>query len=319
MMMSGFYFSFISDFTKWVASRLLRVASAPDCSVIHGRVSAVLCSLLHTVIARAPVICGCLTRELIFLAQELSNILAAHIARLAGNGHVVGADSQNQWPVTLQCFSISPVCASSYLTPSPLVLSSPAALETLSAVTLGVLTDILRAVVSQRDISVVWETACSFLANGNTRLQKLSMVTLRRSVELGGFPERQGHRFFAAYLYLLESHSDTDPDDNNPYGGELLKLTRCVFHLSEAGHSHFEPVYLSRLFECICALGGAGVHFGSEVAESLCSLLSYTLSDGNVYKDAALLRRQRVTEVCNKLTCTVGTENQAEVRFSSWF
>ncbi|TNM95747.1 hypothetical protein fugu_016830 [Takifugu bimaculatus] len=191
------------DFTKWVASRLLRVASAPDCSMIHERVSAVLCSLLHTVIARAPVICGCLTQELIFLAQELSNILAAHIARLAGNGHVVGADSQNQWPVTLQCFSIAPVCSSSYLTPSSLVLSSPAALETLSAVTLGVITDILRAVVSQRDVSVVWETACSFLANGNARLQKLSLVILRRSVELGGFPKRQGHRFFAAYLYLL--------------------------------------------------------------------------------------------------------------------
>lgn len=278
-----------------------------------------LCSLLHTVIARAPVICGCLTQELILLAQELSNVLAAHIARLAGNGHVMGADSQNQWPVTLQCFSMSPVCASSYLTPSPLVLSSPAALETLSAVTLGVITDILRAVVSQRDISVVWETACSFLANGNTRLQKLSMVILRRSVELGGFPERQGHRFFAAYLYLLESHSNTDPDINHPYGGELLKLTRCVFHLSDADHSHFEPVYLSQLFECICVLGGAGVHFGNEVAESLCSLFSYMLSDGNVYKDAALLRGRRVTEVCNKLTCTVGTENQAEVRFSLWF
>lgn len=302
-----------------MASRLLRVASAPDCSMIHGRVSAVLCSLLHTVIARAPVICSCLTQELIFLAQELSNVLAAHITRLAGNGHVMGADSQNQWPVTLRSFSISPVCASSYLTPSPLVLSSPAALETLSAVTLGVITDILRAVVSQRDISVVWETACSFLANGNTRLQKLSMVILRRLVELGGFPERLGHQFFAAYLYLLESQSNTDPDVNHPYGGELLKLTRCVFRLSDAGHTHFEPVYLSQLFECICALGGAGVHFGSEVAESLCSLLSYMLSDGNVYKDAALLRRQRVTEVCNKLTCTVGTENQAEVRFSSWF
>lgn len=302
-----------------MALRLLRVAAAPDCRVIHGRVSAVLCSLLHAVIARAPVICGCLIQDLISLAEELSDILAAHIARLAGNGHVLGVDLQNQWPLTLQCFGISPDCASSYLTPSPLVLPSPAALESLSAVTLGVITDILRAVVSQRDISVVWETACSFLANGNTRLQKLSMSILRRSVELGGFPERHGHRFFAAYRYLLETHSDMDLDLNHPYEGELLKLTRCVFNLSDAGRSHFEPVYLSQMFECVCALGGAGVQFGSEVAETLCSLFSYVLSDGNLYKDTSLLRRQRVTEVCKKLARTVGTENQAEVRFSSCF
>lgn len=318
VLISHFYSSLILDFTKWVALRLLRVAAAPDCSIIHGRVSAVLCSLLHTVIARAPVICGRLTQDLIFLAQELSNVLVAHIATLAGNRHFLGVDSQNQWPVTLQCFSISTVCASSYLIPSPLVLSSPVALESLSAVTIGVITDILRAVVSRRDISMVWETACSFLANGNTRLQKLSMVVLRRSVELGGFPERHSHQFFAAYIYLLETHSYTDPHEDHPYEGELLKLTHCVFNLSETDRSHFEPVYLLQIFECVCALGGAGVKLGSEVAESLCALLCFLLSDGNVYKDAALLRRQRVTEVCKTLTCTVGTENQAEVRpFSS--
>lgn len=296
-----------------MALRLLRVAAAPDCSIIHGRVSAVLCSLFHTVIARAPVICGRLTQDLIFLAQDLSNLLATHITTLAGNGHAQGVVLQNQWPVTLQSFSVSSVCAS-YLTPSPLVLSSPAALESLSAVTIGVITDILRAVVSLRDISMVWETACSFLANGNTRLQKLSMAVLRRSVELRGFPQRHGHHFFAAFLYLLETHSHQDLDDGHPYGGELLKLTRCVFHLSDADRSQFEPIYLSQTFERVCALGGAGVRLGSEVADSLCSLLCYLLSDGNVYQDAAHLRRQRVTEVCKTLACTVGTEHQAEVR-----
>lgn len=318
ILMCHFYSSLILDFTKWVALRLLRVAAAPDCSVIHGRVSAVLCSLLHTVIARAPVICARLTQDLISLAQELSNILVAHIAMLAGNRHALGIDLQDQWPVTLQCFSISTVGAPSYLIPSPLVLSSPVALESLSAVTIGVITDILRAVISYRDISMVWETACSFLANGNTRLQKLSMVVIRRSVELGGFPERHSHQFFAAYIYLLETHSYTDLHEDHPFEGELLKLTHCVFSLSETDRSHFEPIYISQMFECVCALGGSGVKLGSEVAESLCSLLCYLLSDGNVYKDAELLRRQRVTEVCKTLMCTVGTETQAEVRpFSS--
>ncbi|TKS86901.1 Serine/threonine-protein kinase atr [Collichthys lucidus] len=292
-----------TDFSKWVAVRLLRVAAAPDCDVIHQRVSAVLCSLLHTLRARAPFICSCLTQDLIFLAQDLSNILYAHIATLAGNGH-----AQSRWPATLECFSISPVCASSYLTPSPLVLSSPAALESLTAVTIGVITDALRGVVSPRDVSVAWETACSFLANGNTRLRKISMVMLRRLVELGGFPEMQGHEFFTAYLQLMETHSNLD--EKNPYEGELLNLTRCVFQSS--GVSRFEPIYLSQMFECVCTLGGACVKSGTEVNESLCLLFSFLLSVAVVYESAASLRRQRVTEVCRTLARTVGTENQAE-------
>ncbi|XP_044022250.1 serine/threonine-protein kinase ATR [Siniperca chuatsi] len=302
-----------TDFSRWVAVRLLRVAAAPDCDVIHGRVSAVLCSLLHTLRARAPFIFSRLTQELIYLAQDLSNILCAHI----GSGHTFGIHAQSRWPVKLECFSISSVCASSYLTPCPLVLSSPAALESLTAVTISVVTDALRGVVSRHDLSVAWETACSFLANGNTKLRKISMVMLRRLVELGGFPEMQGHEFFMAYLQLLETHSytytiNTNLDEKHPYEGELLHLTRCVFQSSGFSHSLFEPIYLSQMFECVCTLGGAGVKLGTEVTESLCLLFSFLLSDAIVYESASLLRRQRVAEVCRTLARTVGTENQAE-------
>ncbi|XP_044230797.1 serine/threonine-protein kinase ATR [Thunnus albacares] len=302
-----------TDFSKWVAVRLLRVAAAPDCDVIHKRVSAVLCTLLHTLRVRAPFIFSCLTQELILLAQDLSNILYNHISTLAGQGH----HRQSRWPVTLQRFGISPACASSYLTPSPLVLSSPAALESLSAVTIGVITDALRGVVSRRDLSVAWETACSILANGNVRLRKISLVMLRELVELGGFPESQGHMFFTAYFHLLETHSYTCTSNSNldkqqPYEGELLNLTHCVFHSSGVSHTHFEPICLSQLFECVCSLGGAGVKLGAEVTESLCLLFNFLLSVALGYESAALLRRQRVTEVCRMLACTVGTENQAE-------
>uniref|UniRef100_UPI0037E75C66 serine/threonine-protein kinase ATR n=1 Tax=Semicossyphus pulcher TaxID=241346 RepID=UPI0037E75C66 len=304
-----------TDFSKWVAVRLLRVAAAPDCDVIHGRVSAVLCSLLHTLRARVPFISSRLTQELIVLAQDLSNILYTHITTLSGKGH--NFDGQNRWPVTLESFSISPSRASLYLTPSPLNLSSPAALESLTAVTIGVLTDSLRGVASRRDLSVAWETACSFLANGNTRLRRISMVMLRRLVELGGFPEIQGHDFFAAYLHLLETHSCTytanpNLDEKQAYEGELLHLTRCVFQSSGVSHSRFEPIHLSQMFECVCTLRGSGVKLGAEVTESLCLLFSFLLSVAVVYKSAASLRRQRVTEVCRTLARTVGTENQAE-------
>ncbi|XP_028995716.2 LOW QUALITY PROTEIN: serine/threonine-protein kinase ATR [Betta splendens] len=304
-----------TNFSKWVTVRLLRVAAAPDCDVIHGRVSAVLGSLLHTLRVRALFIFSHLTQELLFLAKDLSDILYAHIARLAGFGHTVKIQSQSQWPVTLQCFNISSDCASSYLTPSSLILSSPAALESLIAVIMCVITHALRGVASPRDLSVAWDTACSILASGNTRLKKLSMVMLRQLVELRGFPEVQGHTFFTAYIHLLETHSctaNTHLDATQPYGGELLRLTRCVFQSSAASHAHFQPIHLSQVFECVCTLGGAGVHLGTEVTESLCFLFSFLVSVVPVYDSAALLRRQRVTEVCRTLACTVGTEHQAE-------
>lgn len=300
---------------------MLRVAAAPDCDAIHGRVSAVLCSLLHTLRARAPVIFCSLTEEILRLAQDLSDILFCHVSMLGGQ--TAGAQTNPLWPVTLKCFSISPDCASIYLTPSPLLLSSPAALETLVVVTLGVLTDALRGVVSRRDVGVAWETACSFLANGNTKLRKISMVMLRRMVELGGFPERRGQEFFTAYLQLLDMHfyihnadAHTHKHIDEPYERELLNLTRCVFQ--SRGDSNmqtlgFEPILLVQLLECVCTLGGAGLRLGSEVTQSLCLLFSFLLSLAPGYESPASLRRLRVTEVCRTLTHTIGTGDQAEV------
>ncbi|KAM6960680.1 serine/threonine-protein kinase ATR [Aplochiton taeniatus] len=292
-----------AEFSRWVMGRLLRVASSPDCDVIHGRVSAVLCSLLHMLRVRAPIIFSSFTEELLRLTRDLSNILAAHIA-------TAGTHAHSLWPVTLEHFSISPTPVSPYLTPSPLLLTCPAAMETLVDVALSVLTDVLRGVVSRRDVGVAWETACSFLANGSVKLKRASMVMLRRSVELGGFPERQSQEFFTAFLQLLDTHRDTHTEDQQPYGGGLLELSRCVFH--SPGGSRFERVHLAQLLECVCTLGRVGSKLGSEVSQSLCLLFSYLLSVVPGYESAPTLRRQRVTDVCKALTCSIGTENQAE-------
>uniref|UniRef100_A0A3P9P5C8 Serine/threonine-protein kinase ATR n=1 Tax=Poecilia reticulata TaxID=8081 RepID=A0A3P9P5C8_POERE len=294
------------DFSKWVAVRLLRVGASPGCDVIHGRVSAVLCSLLHSLRVRVPFIFSCLVQEFILMAQDLSSVLFAHIAALCGSE----VHTRNQWPVKLECFLFSATRAP-YLTHTPLVLPSPAALESLTAVALGIITDSLRGVVSCRDLSAAWETACSVLANGNTRLRKISMAMLRKLVELRKFDETQSHNFFSAFFHLLETHDFSD--EKEPYEGELLKLTCCLFQPAHASHSDFEPVYLSQMFECVCALGGAGVKLGSELTESLCVLFSFSLSVIPSYEGAALLRRQQVADVCRTLARTVGTENQSEV------
>ncbi|MEQ2267092.1 hypothetical protein XENORESO_001563 [Xenotaenia resolanae] len=297
------------DFSKWVMVRLLRVGAAPGCDVLHGRVSAVLCSLLHSLRVRVPFIFSCLIQEFILMAQDLSNILFAHIVALSGPGHDTGIHTQNQWPVKLGCFLFSAACAS-YLTQTSLLLSSPAALESLTAVTVGVITDSLRGVVSCRDLTVAWETACSILANGNFRLRKISMVMLRKLVELRKFDEIQSHNFFTAFFHLLEAHDTSN--ENEPYEGELLKLTRCLFQSSYISPSDFESIYLSQMFECVCALGRAGVELGSELTESLCVLFSFSLSVVPSYEGAALLRRQQVADVCRTLACTIGTPNQSK-------
>lgn len=298
---------------------MLRVAAAPDCDVIHSQVSAVLRSLLHTLRARSPSI-GCrLTVDLILLAQELSNVLHNHVATLAGSGYSFGVCSQ--WPVTLECFSVPTDRAPSYLTPCPLTLPLPASLESLAAVTIGVLGDNLRGVVSGQGGSLAWETACSFLAVGNIRLRRLSMVVLRRLVELRGFPERQSHEFFAAYLHLLETTCKNASEDD-PFQGELLNLTRCVFGSSNAvaSRTHFEAIYLSRTFECVCTFGRTlSLKLGQEVTQSLCMLFHYLLSAVAVYESAPSLRKQRVAEVCKTLASTVGTEHQAQVKLSQNF
>ncbi|XP_068194787.1 serine/threonine-protein kinase ATR [Antennarius striatus] len=295
-----------TEFSRWVALHLLRVAAAPDCDIIHGRVSAVLCSLLHTLRVRAPFICSRLTQDLILLARELSGVLDSHVTTLAGNGA-----NQTRWPVTLSGFNITSLGPSSYLTPSHLVLSSPASLESLSAVTMGVVTDVLRGVISSHDISVAWEMACSFLANGNNKLRRVSMVLLRHLVEQSGFQEKNGHLFFRGYLQVLETQSEVA--DGVRYDGELLLLTGSVFQASAACRSQFEPIHLSRMFQCVCDLAAAAdVKLGSEVTDSVCLLFSYLLSVADTHDAVALLKKQQVTEVCRTLVRSIGTEHQAE-------
>lgn len=288
------------------------MAAAPSCDVIHGRVSAVLCSLLHTLRVRVPFIFSRLTQELLFLARDLSGVLYSHISFLAERGPGQGIQMQSRWPVLLEPFRFPPTCSSSYLSCSSLVLSSPAALESLTAATLHIITDVLRGVMSRQDLAVAWETACFILANGNIRLKRLSMVMLRELVEWKGFPEMMSHEFFIAFFHLLETHSCTEKEER-PYEGELLKLISCVFQPPQAPPSHFEPMHLTQLFECVCALGKGHVRLGAEVAESLCILFSFSLSSAPVCESTALLRRQRVAEVCRTLALTVGTNNQAEV------
>ncbi|XP_019728158.1 serine/threonine-protein kinase ATR isoform X2 [Hippocampus comes] len=288
------------DFGKWVLLRLLRVAAAPDCGAIHGKVRAVLCSLLHSFLVRMPFIFARLAQGLILLVADLSGILHAHIT----------SRSPSLWPAALQSFTVPPPCPN--LTPSTLSLASPAALESLAAVTLYVVSDVVRGVISPRDQRMAWETACAILANGNTRLRTVTMAMLRRLVELRGFPEELGHQFFATFLHVLKTHA-------GGYEGELLSLAHCVFR---QGCTRLEDTYLAQVFECVCTHAETqasntrtlepGTPQGTEVTQSVCHALDWALSVAISYENVALLQMRRVVQVCGTLARTVGTETQAE-------
>ncbi|KAJ3613478.1 hypothetical protein NHX12_019727 [Muraenolepis orangiensis] len=285
------------EFNRWVVGRLLRVAAAPDCEVIHPPVSAVLRTLLHTLRVRAPVLFGGLADELLDLSRDLCDVLCH------------GAP----WPVTLpERFRVPAECP-------PLLLASPAALDSLAAAAVGVLTDALRGVVSQRATVAAWEVACFLLAHdGGGKLRPVGMAMLRRLVELGGSHENQGHELFVAYLRLLDTHRQPGPGEGEPrdYGGELLSLTRAAFPPSGVSSwprtPALEPVHLAQLLEHVCAVAVAGPGLGSEVSESLCVLFGFLLSVPPGDEGAASVRRRRVTDVCGELVRTVGMERQAE-------
>ncbi|XP_077417783.1 serine/threonine-protein kinase ATR isoform X2 [Vanacampus margaritifer] len=289
-----------TDFNKWVSLHLLRVATAPDCGAIHGGVRAALCSLLHSLLIRAPFIFARLAHDLILLAAELAGILREHVT----------SRSAGLWPAALLSFAVPPTCAN--LSPLPLVLASPSALESLAAATLYVVADVVRGVISPRDLRMVWQTACAFLAHGNTRLRTVAMALLRRLVEEGGFPEALEQQFFAAFLHVLKTHA-------GGYEGELLSLTQCVFR---QGGTRMEDMYLAQVLESVCNLAESqasntrtlepGAPLGTEVTQSLCHALQWALSVAASCGNKALLQMRRVVEVCGTLACTVGTETQAE-------
>ncbi|XP_055785850.1 serine/threonine-protein kinase ATR isoform X2 [Salvelinus fontinalis] len=297
-----------TEFSRWVVGRLLRVAASPSCDVIHGRISAVLCSLLHALRPRAPITFNVIAKEMLGLAQDLSNLLYTHTHSHTPGTHTHSTNTHTLWPVTLQSFSVS---LTPYLTPSPLLLPSPAALETLVAVTVNVLTDALRGLASRREMGVAWEAGCLVLAYGSARLRKVAMVMLRRLAEIGGFPERRSQEFFTAYLMLLDTHTP-EPET---YGGELLKLTQCVFgsaHTPAHTHTRFERTHLAQLLERVCVLAGAGLVLELEVSQSLSFVFNFLLSVPPGYESAPSLRRQRVTDVCRNLTHSIGMEKQSE-------
>ncbi|KAF5895245.1 Serine/threonine-protein kinase ATR, partial [Clarias magur] len=289
-----------SDFSRWIITRVLRIAATPECGVLRNKIVSVLGSLLQLFRAKSPMVFGVLAGELIGLVQDLT--------------HTVCGASDTRWPVSVQRFSACHCAA--YLTPSVLQLASPASAHSLLSATLTVLCTILQGVFFPREVGRIWDASCLVLMHGGSELKSVSMLTLRRIVELGGLPVNHEQTFFAAYLSLLESFASCEESDVRTYAGEFQVLTRRVFVSEKGTHVKFGRVHLDLLMDTLHTLVLSGTVDRMKVTEvrtTLCEVFRFVLECVPTgYESAASIRKERVTAVCRALIRNIGAQRQQE-------
>lgn len=285
---------------------MLRIAAAPECRILHAKVFSVLCSLLHLFRAKSPVVFSVLVKELIGLVQDLTHTICR-----VEDTHLI------QWPVSLQRFCVSVCLRAAYLTPSLLQLTSPASSEALLRTALTVLTDLLQGVFFPREVGRIWDASCFCLMYGDPELKAVSMMTLRRIVNLGGLPVNHEQAFFSAYLSLLESFVSCTESDMRTYMAEFQALTRSVFVPEKGAHMRFSCVHLNLLMDMLHMLILSGAVHGMKVVEvrtTLCEVFHFVLKCVPMgYESAAAIRKERVMAVCRALLTNIGVQTQQEV------
>lgn len=285
---------------------MLRIAATPECGILHAKMVSVLCSLLHLFRARSPVVFGVLVRELIGLVQDLTHTISR-----------TWDTPGTQWPVSPQRFCVRACHSAAYLTPSVLQLVSPAASHALLFTTLTVLTDILQGVFFPREIGQIWDTCCSVLMNGGPELKSVSMGTLRRIVNLGGFPMNHEQTFFMAYLSLLDSFITCEEADVRRCAAEFQSLTRSVFVPEKDAHKQFGCFNLDLLINALQTLIVSGAVDRMKVMEvrtTLCEVFRFVLEYVPLgYESAASVRKERVSAMCRAMITNIGALTHQEV------
>uniref|UniRef100_A0A9J8BPM9 Serine/threonine-protein kinase ATR n=1 Tax=Cyprinus carpio carpio TaxID=630221 RepID=A0A9J8BPM9_CYPCA len=292
-----------NNFSKWIISRLLRIAACPECEDLHVKISSVICSLLHLFRAKGSVLFGLFSTELICLMQDL-----VHMNLMVR--------PSPQWPVVVERFSVRSGDPAVYLTPTILNLSSYASAQALLVTSLTVLTDILQGLFFPREVAVIWDCTCLMLSHGSPKLKAASMVLLTRIVTLGGFPEDHSQPFFSAYLHLLDSLPTFEESELSVFGKEFQKLSQCVFQPEESTHCRFERVHVNVLMERLekLVVGGALEQLKAlEVKATLCEVFCFVLEFVPLgYECAVQIRKERVTAICKALIKTIGTQGLVE-------
>nr|XP_015216835.1 PREDICTED: serine/threonine-protein kinase ATR isoform X1 [Lepisosteus oculatus] len=298
-----------TDFSKWIITRLLRIAAAPKCETLHQKIASVICSLLQLFKVKCPVIFGMLSKELLALLQDLICLNKRNARSTCGR-------KPPMWPFAIERFSVIPEGCATYLTPTVFQLSSVISAEMLEGTVLTVLADVLHGFFFRREVSIIWELSCSVMQYGSPKLKGRAMELISRVVELGGFPEENAHFFFAAFLQVLHSFSTADKSALKLFEKQFARLTRLVFVHEPETHRKLERVYLNVVLEKLHELVVNGLleRFESEeIQTALLEIFRFVLEfvpPG--YESAEQIRKERVHGICKALIEMIGARRHQE-------
>lgn len=293
------------EFSNWIITRLLRIAATPSCHLLHKKICEVICSLLFLFKSKSPAIFGVLTKELLYLCED---VICLH--RKNAVGHFV------EWPVVVSQFLSQLDEHMEYLQPAPLQFMNMQNLEFIEVTLLTVLIRIIAIVFFRRQELLLWRIGCVLLEYGSSKTKSLAISLLTELFELGGLPAQPASTFFSSFLGLLKHLVEMDADQLKLYEEPLSKLIKTLFPFEAEAYRNIEPVYLNMLLENLCVMFEDGVlmRLKSDLLKAaLCHLLQYFLKYVPAgYESALQVRKVYVRNICKVLVDVLGFQVDAE-------
>ncbi|KAG6929988.1 ATR serine/threonine kinase [Chelydra serpentina] len=297
------------EFSNWIITRLLRIAAAPNCHVLHKNICDVICSLLFLFKAKSCSVFEVLTKDLLQLFQDLIFLHERNIQRQLQRNLLV-------WPVVVNRFLSNTNENLGYLSSATLQLMGMHDVECLEITLMTILIDIVSDVFFAREDLILWGIGCSLLEYGRPKIKALALNLLIKLIQLGGPPEQPAGIFFTVFFGILQSILEMDVAKLELFGEPLLCLVRTLFPFEADSYVNIEPVYLNMLLEKLRALFEADVlrHLKSEkLKAALCHILQYFLKFVPAgYESALQVRKAHICTICGIFVDVVGSQEEQE-------
>ncbi|GCC38565.1 hypothetical protein chiPu_0017080 [Chiloscyllium punctatum] len=304
-------------FSNWIITRLLRIAAAQNCQVLHDCVAKIILSLLWLFKSKNPFIFGTQTKELLGLFQDL-------ISLREKNPMMYNKQSLFFQPFIVNRFVVAEREDAEYLTPAPLQLSCVLQVESLEVILLRILSSILSSVFCRRQRLILWEIGCSLLEHGSPRIKGIVLSLLTKLINLGGPPpEELANVFFTSLIGLLKLFKEADRAELELYEEPFACLVRALFPVTAEHHASsftIEPIYLNMLMEKLSVFirdGLLRLINSDKLRSALCQIFQHFLMfapSGLVC--AAPIQKQRIHLICTALIEMIGTEPKQEYLLS---
>uniref|UniRef100_A0A8C5RUW7 ATR serine/threonine kinase n=1 Tax=Laticauda laticaudata TaxID=8630 RepID=A0A8C5RUW7_LATLA len=296
------------EFSNWIIARLLRISASPNCHILHENISNVICSLLCLFKVKNCVLFNLVTKELLYLLQDLISIHEKNIERILS------------WPAIVSRFSCNSTVNLGNLSSVKLQLNGMNNVECLEMTSIRILTHIVSYMFFKPQDIILFGIGCSLLDYGSPKVKNLSMVFLTELVELGGLPEDLANNFFSFLFGILQSIPVMDSTELELYEEPLLILVRTLFPFQINSHETFEPIYLNILLEKLHALFEADVlRFlqSMKIKEVLCHVLQYFLMYVPAgYESAVPVRNTYINHICRFFISAIGCQVEQEYLLS---